>query len=101
MNTAKKRVYCTCPGASVRIRVVEQSLDRLGTRAVPMFRFSSLRSRCWEEPKMKAKDDPTIERIRRVRHDISEKHAHDPHRIVQHYKELQKQYQNRLLQGTE
>ena len=41
--------------------------------------------------------DPAIERIREVRHQISEKHGHDPQKLVSYYIELQKQYQSRSL----
>ena len=50
---------------------------------------------------MKSKDDPTIERIRETRHRISEEHNHDPEKIVQYYLELQKKYQERLLEESE
>ncbi len=44
---------------------------------------------------MKQEPDPAIERIREVRHRISEEHGHDPQRIVEYYLELQKKYQPR------
>ena len=50
---------------------------------------------------MKQKDDPTIERIRKTRHRISEEHGHDPQKIVEYYLELQKKYQQRLSEDTE
>lgn len=50
---------------------------------------------------MKPKDDPTIERIREARHRISEEHHHDPQKVVEYYLELQKKYQQRLLESTE
>lgn len=50
---------------------------------------------------MKPKSDPTIERIREIRHRISEEHSHDPQKIVEYYLELQKKYQERLSGGTE
>lgn len=50
---------------------------------------------------MKQKDDPTIGRIREARHLISEEHDHDPQKIVEYYLELQKKYQQRLLEDTE
>ena len=43
------------------------------------------------------KDDPTIERIRKVRHKISEACHHDPGELVRYYVQLQKQYEDRLL----
>jgi len=36
------------------------------------------------------KDDPTIARIRQVRHKISERFGHDPKMIVEYYINLQK-----------
>jgi hypothetical protein len=50
---------------------------------------------------MKQKNDPTIERIRETRHRISEKHDHDPQKMVEYYMELQKKYERRLLQDAE
>ena len=41
--------------------------------------------------------DESIERVREARRKISEQYGHDPKRIVEHYIELQKQYQDRLL----
>ena len=38
------------------------------------------------------KDDPTIERIRKARRNISEAHGHDPERLIRYYMELQQQY---------
>ena len=46
---------------------------------------------------MTLKPDPAIERIREVRHRISEEHGHDPQKLVSFYIELQKQYQARSL----
>jgi hypothetical protein len=46
---------------------------------------------------MELKDDPTIERIREARHEISAKNNHDPQEIVRYYIELQKRYQDRIL----
>jgi hypothetical protein len=45
---------------------------------------------------MKVEDDPTIKRIRDVRHKISAQFGHDPKKLVDHYIELQKQYEDRL-----
>ena len=36
------------------------------------------------------KEDPTIERIRKTRHEISEKCDHDPKKIIEYYKKFQK-----------
>jgi hypothetical protein len=38
------------------------------------------------------KDDPTIERIRKTRHEISETHGHDAERLIRYYMQLQQQY---------
>ena len=45
---------------------------------------------------MKAKDDPTIQRIREVRHKISAQFDHDPKKLVEHYMEYQKQFEDRF-----
>lgn len=50
---------------------------------------------------MKANDDPTITRIREVRHQISEECGHDPQRIVEYYSKLQKKYQDRIIGNSE
>ena len=50
---------------------------------------------------MKQKDDPTIERIREARHRISKDHDHDPQKVVEYYLELQKKYEQRLLEDEE
>ena len=42
------------------------------------------------------KDDLTVERIRKARHEISETNQHDPQRLVDYYLELQKKYTERL-----
>jgi hypothetical protein len=42
--------------------------------------------------------DPVIDEIREVRHRISARFAHDPVRLVAYYRELQKQYQDRLIE---
>jgi len=46
---------------------------------------------------MKTQDDPTLDRIRRARHEISEACGHDPYKLVQYYIELQEQHRNRLV----
>jgi thymidylate kinase len=50
---------------------------------------------------MKAKDDPTITRIREARHRISEDCGHDLQKIVEYYVELQKKYQERIINATQ
>ena len=43
-------------------------------------------------------NDPVIDEIREVRHRISARLDHDPARLVNYYIELQKQYQDRLIE---
>jgi len=43
-------------------------------------------------------DDPTIERVREVRHRISQQCEHDPKKLVEHYMRLQERHKERLLQ---
>jgi hypothetical protein len=50
---------------------------------------------------MKAKDDPTITRIREARHKISEECDHDPKKIVEYYVKLQRKYQDRIVRTPE
>jgi len=42
--------------------------------------------------------DPVIDEIREVRRRISARFAHDPVQLVAYYMELQKQYQDRLIE---
>ena len=42
--------------------------------------------------------DPVIDEIREVRHRISARFGHDPAQLVAFYMEMQKQYQERLLE---
>jgi hypothetical protein len=44
--------------------------------------------------------DPVIDEIRDVRHSISARFDHDPERLVAYYMELQKRYQERLVQAA-
>lgn len=46
---------------------------------------------------MKIKDDPAIEQIREVRHRISAEFGHDTKRLIDHYRELEKKYADRLV----
>ncbi len=41
-------------------------------------------------------EDPTLRRIREARHEISEENDHDPVKIVEYYRELQKEYADRM-----
>ena len=45
-------------------------------------------------------NDPVIDEIRQVRHQISEEYGHDPARLVAYYLELQKQHADRLIAGA-
>ncbi len=45
------------------------------------------------------KDDPTIKAVRDARHRISQSVDHDPRKLVEHYRQLQKRHQDRLLPG--
>jgi len=42
-------------------------------------------------------NEPTLTRIRKARQRISAKCGHDPEKLVEHYIEFQKQYQDRLI----
>ena len=44
--------------------------------------------------------DPVIDEIREVRHRISARFGHDPAQLVAFYMEMQKQYQDRLIETT-
>ena len=46
---------------------------------------------------MPTKTNDPIERIRRVRHEISARFDHDPRKLVEHYMELQKRHADRLI----
>lgn len=47
------------------------------------------------------KDNPLIERIRKVRHQISKEYNHDPKRLVEHYIELEKRHKERFFDIAE
>ena len=42
--------------------------------------------------------DPVIDEIREVRHHISARFGHDPAQLVAFYMDMQKQYQERLIE---
>ncbi len=42
-------------------------------------------------------DDPTIKAVRDARHRISEMVGHDPRKLVEHYRQLQKRHRDRLV----
>ena len=46
-------------------------------------------------------NDPTIDEIRKIRHQISQRFNHDPERIIEYYIKLQQKYQNRLTNLSE
>ena len=43
------------------------------------------------------KDDPIIEAVRRVRHQISESVGHDPGKLLEYYRERQERCEGRLV----
>ena len=43
------------------------------------------------------KTDEDIQDIRNIRHKISEEHGHDTKALLDHYKELEKKYADRIL----
>jgi hypothetical protein len=45
--------------------------------------------------------DPTISRIREVRHLISERFGHDPKKIVAYYLKLQEEHERERAKSTE
>ena len=45
--------------------------------------------------------DPVIDEIREVRHRISARFDHDPTQMVAFYMEMQKQYEDRLIETTQ
>ncbi len=40
------------------------------------------------------KPDPTIDKIKKTRHEISKEFDHDPEKLVKYYMEYQKKYRN-------
>lgn len=50
---------------------------------------------------MKENGDPTLDRIRRARHEISESCGHDPYELVAYYIRLQEQHRDRLVSPAE
>ena len=46
-------------------------------------------------------NDPTIDEIRKMRHQISQRFNHDPERIIEYYIKLQQKYKNRLIDLSE
>ena len=56
-------------------------------------RWNSLEGALKQKP-----SDPVINEIREVRHRISARFGHDPAQLVAFYMEMQKQYQDRLIE---
>ena len=50
---------------------------------------------------MTEREDPGIAWIRDVRHKISAEFDHDPQKLAEHYRELEKKYTDRLEPMTE
>ncbi len=46
-------------------------------------------------------NDPTIDEIRKIRHQVSKRFNHDPKRIIEYYIKLQQKYQNRSVDLSE
>lgn len=46
-------------------------------------------------------NDPAIAAIREVRHRISAVHLHDPQLLVDYYRELEREYQDRVLSTSD
>ena len=51
------------------------------------------------EPVTVDEGDEEIDRIREVRHRISEEFGHDPYRLVAHYIEFQKEHPEKLVRA--
>jgi len=49
----------------------------------------------------KRRTDPGLEEIRRVRHEISEELEHDPKRLVEYFRKLEREYEDRLVHTEE
>jgi hypothetical protein len=49
---------------------------------------------------MKADEDPGIAWIRKVRHKISAEFGHDSKKLVEHYREIEKKYADRLIKPS-
>ena len=50
-------------------------------------------------PNQNRAPDPVIDEVRAARGRISAQFDHDPRRLVEHYLELQKRHNDRLLEG--
>ena len=47
------------------------------------------------------KGNALIEEIRAVRREISAEYGHDTHRLVEHYRELEKKYADRMVREAQ
>ncbi len=47
------------------------------------------------------KNGPTIDAIRKTRHEISEKFGHDTHALIAHYRSLEAKYADRMVKESE
>ena len=47
------------------------------------------------------KKDPALEKIRKTRHDISQKFGHDTRALVAHYQALESKFADRLVRESE
>lgn len=43
------------------------------------------------------KTDPTVDRIRSIRHEISKECSHDPQKLVEYYMKYQTRFKSRLI----
>jgi hypothetical protein len=50
---------------------------------------------------MKETSDPTLDRIRQVRHEISAEFDHDPYKLVEYYMRLQERHGDRLVRPAQ
>ena len=46
---------------------------------------------------IKMKDDPVIQRIRQLRHKISQEHSHSTERLIKHYQEMEKKTKRKFF----
>ena len=46
------------------------------------------------------KKDPAIERIRKTRHEISEKYGHDTRALITHYRDMETKYAGRIVRES-
>jgi hypothetical protein len=46
---------------------------------------------------IKMKDDPVIEKIRQLRHKISQEHGHSTERLIKHYQEMEKKTKRKFF----